>query len=124
MEKYSVDVLKGFGNEDSYSETVFETDSPVEAIKRWLTENRKHPTVTAIMTTRAAYNDELYKAASDNLDAICKYATDLGYSSPFLSYLREQVAEANSDKSLKFHEYEGYDGQYYPDQVEYVFNFG
>ena len=102
--------------EDTWSEYVLRTDSPKDAIERWIVESCNNPMMVAIDTTRTQYALDLIEWARENKEWIKERCEAM--NNPY----KWEYLEKGIDGRCTFHE-DMYNGKYEPDQI-YPFCLG
>ena len=115
MKKFIVDIYHEV-NEDHWSEVKYEGNDPKQAIEVWAELERSEPTMVSINVRRKADAQELIDYAYDNMDWLMELCSKQKF--PYKAdYIKKAVERAKENNCLEFHEYQTWDGEYYPDQV-------
>lgn len=113
--KFIVDIYHEV-NEDHWSEVKYEGNDPKQAIEMWAELERSEPTMVSINVRRKADAQELIDYAYDNMDWLMELCSKQKF--PYKAdYIKKAVERAKENECMTFHEYQTWDGDYYPDQV-------
>lgn len=116
MKKYIVDVYHEV-NEDHWSEVKYEGNDPKKAIEIWVELERGEPTMVSINVRRKADAIELIDYAYENMDWLMELCSQECF--PYKAdYIKKAIERQQATECPGFHEYQTWDGEYYPDQVD------
>lgn len=113
MNKYSVGVLDGF-DIDSYVKTVYKGNNVIRAIKVWVAESIKNPTMAAIYTSRKADADMFYEDCLDNIDLIKRICGEDKFPYKW-EYIENGIRKMAKENDFK--EYHLWENEYASDQL-------
>lgn len=115
MGKYIVDIYHEV-NEDHWSDAKYEGNDPKQAIEVWAELERSEPTMVSINVRRKTEAQELIAYAYENMDWLMELCEQPKF--PYKAdYIKKAVERAKKNECMTFHEYQTWDGDYYPDQV-------